>query len=310
MKIIFFGTSSFAAPSLESLAKSDHELLLVLTRPDKPKGRSGKPSPPPVKETAIKYNIKVLQPETLDKTICDKLKTLKPDLFVVIAYGHILSKELLRVPKIYSINVHASLLPKYRGAAPINRAIINGEMKTGITVIRMNERLDEGDMISSRKVKIDKNDSSLLLNEKLSKTGSALLLETLEDIGNGEACFKKQDSACATYAQKLTKEEGIIDWKDEVVKIHNKVRGLLPWPGAYTKFGSKTLKILKAEPLDEKSNGPGVIIIGVGGDIIVGTGLGCLKILELQLEAGKKMDAASFLRGHKIHAGDVLGVSR
>jgi len=308
MKIIFFGTSIFAVPSLEALIKSKHEVLVSVTQPDRPKGRSGIPSPPPVKQAAKKYNIKILQPERLDQQFFDKIRSLEADLLVVVAYGHILKKELLDIPRICSVNVHASLLPKYRGAAPINRAIINGETKTGITIIRMNERLDEGDIISSSEVNIDPDDNSLSLGEKLSREGSQLLLKTIENIKNDIVDFKKQDPLRASYARKLSKEEGLIDWQDEAVRIHNKVRGLLPWPSAYTHYGNKILKILKTETLGQKTGNSGEIIKAEGDDFIVGTGLGAIKILELQLEGSKSMDAASFLRGHNVAAGHILGV--
>lgn len=303
MDIVFFGTSEFGVPSLLKLAASKHKILAVVTQPDSRKGRHLKLSISPVKEAAAKFKLKILQPEKLDETFINKLKSLNPDIFIVIAFGHILKKEVLQIPSFYSINLHASLLPKYRGAAPINWATMNGETKTGVTIIKMNELMDEGDIILQRESDINPEDTSFTLGKKLSQLGADLLLRTLEDIENNKEHFIRQDSKEATYARKLKKEDGLIDWKKTAAEIHNKVRGLIPWPGAYTILNRKILKIWRTEVLEEKKGKPGEIIKAEGDSLTVGTAKGQLKILELQLEAGKRMNVANFLRGHKISAG-------
>lgn len=302
MNIVFFGTSKFAVPNLKKLIASNHKVLAVVTQPDRKKGRHLKLSISPIKETALKNNIRLWQPELLDDNFINELKKLKADLFIVIAYGRILKKEVLEVPLIYSINLHASLLPKYRGAAPINWAIINGEAKTGVTIIKMNEKMDEGDIISSKEADILPEDNSFTLDEKLSEIGAKLLSETLGVIEKRKEKFIKQDSKKASYAKKLNKEDGLIDWKKSAFEIHNKVRGTLPWPGAHTIFNGKILKILETELLKEKIGKPGEAV-KAEGELIIGAGNGSLKILELQLEAGKKMDASSFMRGHDVSKG-------
>ncbi len=303
MNVVFFGTSKFAVLSLKKLISSNHRILAVITQPDRRKGRHLKFSVSPVKKTAAKFKLKILQPEKLDEAFINKLTSLNPDIFLVVAFGHILKKEILEIPHIYSINLHASLLPAYRGAAPINWAIMNGEAKTGLTVIKMNEKMDEGDIILQREVDINPDDTSFTLEGKLSQIGSDSLLSTLEDIENNKANFIKQNSKEATYARKLKKVDGLIDWKKTAAEIHNKVRGLIPWPGAYTVFNKKILKIWKTEVLDQKTGKPGEVVKTEGDELIIGTGNGKLKILELQLEASKRMDVASFLRGHKVKAG-------
>lgn len=306
MNVVFFGTSKFAMPSLKKLISSNHRILAVITQPDRRKGRHLKLSVSPVKEAAEKFKLKILQPEKLDKAFINKLKSLNPDIFIVIAFGHILKKEVLEIPSFYSVNLHASLLPKYRGAAPINWATMNGETKTGITIIKMNEMMDEGDIILQREVDINPDDTSFTLGEKLSQVGADSLLRTLEDIENNRVNFIKQNSKIATYARKLKKEDGLIDWKKTATEIHNKVRGLIPWPGAYTILNRKMLKMWKTQVLEEKAGKPGEIIRAEGDSLIIGTAKGQLKILELQLEAGKRMNVASFLRGRKISVGHTL----
>ncbi|MCK4463121.1 MAG: methionyl-tRNA formyltransferase [Candidatus Omnitrophica bacterium] len=308
MNVVFFGTSKFAVPSLKKFISSNHRILAVITQPDRRKGRHLKLSISPVKEVAAKFKLKILQPEKFDEAFINKLKSLNPDIFIVIAFGHILKKEVFEIPSFYSVNLHASLLPKYRGAAPINWAIMNGETKTGVTIIKMNEMMDKGDIILQREVDINPDDTSFILGKKLSQIGADSLLRTLEDIENNKENFIKQNSRRATYARKLKKEDGLIDWKKTATEIHDKVRGLISWPGAYTIFNRKILKIWKTQVLKEKTGKPGEIIRAEGDSLIVGTAKGQLKILELQLEASKRMDVASFLRGHKISVGSKLNL--
>lgn len=307
MNIIFFGTSEFAIPSLKTLIASRHKVLALVTQPDRKKGRSLKLSPPPAKVIAQENNIPAYQPQDASsRESVEYLKKLGADLFVVISFGQILKKEVLSIPKYYSINLHGSLLPKYRGAAPTNWAVINGEKSSGVTIIKLNERMDEGDIIAKREVEIEPVDTNITLSEKLSDAGAALLAETLELIEAGKASFTKQSDSDATYAPKLKKEDGLINWSEPAVKIHDKVRGFLPWPGAYTYYDGKILKLLQtglSNKTAETKASPGqVLYIGKEG-IIVRTGSGDLVIEYLQLEGKKDMDAASFVRGHRLEKG-------
>ncbi|MDO8525125.1 MAG: methionyl-tRNA formyltransferase [Candidatus Omnitrophota bacterium] len=307
MNIVFFGTSEFAIPSLRALLDSGHKALAVVTQPDRKSGRNLKLSPSPVKVLAIAKYIPVFQPWCASDTeSMSYLKKLNADLFIVISFGQILKREILSIPKLYAINVHGSLLPKYRGAAPTNWAVMNGDNVSGVTVIKLNEKMDEGDVILRRETAIDADDTNITLTEKLSETGAAALIEAMSMIENGSANLEKQDSAKATYAPKLKKEDGLIDWNQGAVRIHNKVRGLLPWPGAYTYYDGKILKILKTEVLPPQA-GSGdmgeVVDIAKDKGIIVRTGSGGLAIQYLQLEGKRDLDAGSFIRGHRIERG-------
>ncbi|MBI5144223.1 MAG: methionyl-tRNA formyltransferase, partial [Candidatus Omnitrophica bacterium] len=251
MNIVFFGTSEFALPTLRLLSDSRHKVLALVTQPDRKKGRRLKTSPPPAKVLGLAKNIPVYQPQDASSPdAIEYLKRLDVDLFVVVSFGQILKEGVLSIPKLYSINLHGSLLPEYRGAAPTNWAIINGERTSGVTVIRMNERMDEGDIILQREVRIGEEDTNITLSEKLSELGREALSEAIGLIEKSSVTFTKQDSAKASYAPKLKKEDGIIDWSDLALKIHNKVRGLIPWPGAYTHFEGRILKIWETEGLD------------------------------------------------------------
>ena len=310
MNIVFFGTSEFAMPILHRLIGSKHKVLAVVTQPDRQKGRRLKVSPPPTKVLAETHGIPVYQP--LDASGADSIKYLKSlnaDLFVVVAFGQILKKEALGAPKIFSVNIHGSLLPKYRGAAPTNRAIINGDDISGVTVIKMNEKMDEGDIMLKKEVCVDPEDTNITLSEKLSFMGADALMETLDLIQAGKATFARQDNAAATYAPKLTKEDGLINWDEPALEIHNKVRGFLPWPGAYTYFKKKILKVLKTEivetPVKEAKNGEFVSIIKSKG-MVIKTGEKSLLIEYVQIEGKKSMDAESFLRGHRIPPGYIF----
>ena len=310
MNIIFFGTSEFAIPSLKALLASRHKVLALVTQPDRKRGRSLKLSPPPTKVLALTHDIPVYQGlNASGKESIEYLKKLDADLFIVISFGQILKKEVLEIPKLYPINLHGSLLPKYRGAAPTNWAIINGEKTSGVTIIKMNEKMDEGDIISKKEIAIDTDDTNITLSESLSDAGAGLLLETIDLIGcaGKNLKFVKQDDSKATYALKLKKTDGMIDWTRPCVEIHNKVRGLLPWPGAYTYYDGKILKILKTQISDLAAPGeisPGEVISVVKDEgIIVRTGSGNIAIQNLQLEGKKALDADSFVRGHKISAG-------
>ena len=312
MKIAFFGTSSFAIPTLRELLSSGHAISALVTQPDRKTGRRLKVSPPPTKVLALAHNIPVYQPQDASSMeSADYLKRLNTDLFVVVSFGQILKKAILAIPRTLAINLHGSLLPKYRGAAPTNWAVINGERATGVTVIRMSEGMDEGDIILKRTSEIDEEDTNITLSEKLSELGAKLLLEAIDLIEKGKATFEKQDNSKATYAPKLNKRDGLIDWSEPAVKIDNRVRGLLPWPGAYTHYEGMMLKILKTEVSDAPSaenikNGEVIDIVKNNG-IMVRTGSGSLIIKYLQIEGKKILDADSFLRGRRISKGYVFG---
>ena len=312
MKIVFFGSSEIAVPSLARLIESPHDILAVVTRPDRAKGRSLKPEPTPVKKKALSKHLNVYQPENLpDAPAREYLTSLSPDLFVVVSFGEILPESILAIPELYSVNLHPSLLPKYRGAAPINWAIINGDTETGLTVIRMNEKMDAGDIMMQRKVEIRKEDTSQTLSERLSELGAVLLMDTVRFLEAGQVKFKKQNDKAATSARLLSKEDGLIDWQRSASEIHNLARGLVPWPCAYTYLEGKMLKIWKTEVVSPGKNpNPGSVVELHEGKVVVACGKNLLAITELQLEGKKKMDAASFLRGYKLEVGTVLGEIR
>lgn len=310
MKIVFFGTSEFAMTVLHRLIDSKHKVLAVVTQPDRQKGRRLKVSPPPTKVLAMTRDIPVYQP--LDASGNDSaayLKKLDADLFVVVAFGQILKKEILEIPKIFSVNIHSSLLPKYRGAAPTNWAIINGDRTIGVTIIKMNEKMDAGDIILKKEMAIDPDDTNITLSERLATLGADALEETIELIESGRIKSVKQDDSVATLAPKLKKEDGLINWKEPAINIHNKVRGLLPWPGAYTHFKGKILKILKTEVLesenDKGSSGEVVDIIRHKG-IVVKAGEGRILIKYVQIEAKRPFDTDAFLCGHKLELGYIF----
>ena len=298
MKIIFFGSSEFAVPSLERILDSGHEVMAVVTQPDREKGRDLEIQATPVKNFASSRKVPIYQPENLrDHSVQERLKGLSADLFVVVAYGKILPRELLDIPGFYAINLHASLLPKYRGAAPIARAIMSGEKETGLTIIRMNEKMDEGDVVLQRKVGIEGADTSEALSQRLSRLGAILLIDAIRFIEEERISFKKQNERKATLAPILKKEDGLIDWNKDASEIHNKVRGTIPWPGAYTYFDSKKINIWKTSVLDG-SGAPGEVI-ETGKELLVGAKKGLLKIEEIQIEGKRRMESAEFLRGYR-----------
>lgn len=311
MNIVFFGTSEFAMPVLRRLIGSKHKVLAVVTQPDRQKGRRLKVSPPPTKVLAETNGIPVYQPDNASgRDSISYLKNLNADLFVVIAFGQILKKEALAVPKIYAVNVHGSLLPKYRGAAPTNWTMINGDKASGVTIIKMNEKMDEGDILFKKEIPIDAEDTNITLSEKLSELGSEAFMEALELIESDKIRFIKQDDTAATYAPKLKKEDGRIDWNEPAVKIHNKVKGFLPWPSAYTYFDGKILKILKTEIAEDvkkpAKNGEVTAVLKHKG-ILVKTGKESLLIQNVQIESKKPFDSDAFLCGHRISPGYIFG---
>jgi len=303
--IVFMGTPEFAVPALQALYDHQYPILQVVTQPDRPKGRGRKPISPPVKQKAEALGYSVMQPDSIKADdVYEALFKLKPDLFVVVAFGHILTKRLLLLPRIGAINIHASLLPKYRGPAPIHRAIIAGETQTGITTMMMNDGLDTGDILMSESLAIHADDSAASLHDRLSEMGAMLLIKTLQGLASNTIIPIAQNHAEATYAPLLKKEEGRINWYLSASELERFIRGMKPWPGAYTFYGDKRIKIFKAAVISENSNTtPGTVIKGFPDELRVATAEGVLSIIELQGESGKRLSIKDFLRGCAIAPG-------
>ncbi len=303
MRVIYMGTPDFAVYALKSIVEAGHEVVAVITQPDKPKGRSKALIPTPVKKQAMEYDIPVYQPEKVrDEAIVDMIKEYAPEVIVVAAYGQILPESILNIPPYGCINIHASLLPKYRGAAPIEWSIIDGEEKTGVTTMYMEKGLDTGDMIEKVEIPIEANDTGSTLHDKLAVAGAGLILTTLEALKNGTALREKQDDTLSCYASMLTKDMGDIDFNKDAVAIERLIRGLNPWPCAYTTLDGKGLKIFKAHVV-EKHGVPGEIIEVTKKTFTVACGKDALVIKNLQPEGKKPMDTVAFLNGNKIEVG-------
>ncbi len=303
------GSPEFAVPTLESLYNEGHNILLVVTQKDRPKGRGKKLLPTPVKEKALELNLEVYQPEYInsDESI-SKIKVLNPDCIIVAAYGQILKKDILNIPKYGCINVHASLLPKYRGAAPINWAIIEGEEKTGITIMEMDEGLDTGDILKSRAIPIEECDDSQTIHDKLSVLGGQLIIETLEDLKNGNIVKIPQDDSLATYAPMLSKEIGKIDWNDNGERIINLIRGLKPWPSAYMIYKDENVKIHKAKKIEKFSDADNGVVVKVSDEgIFVNCSDSCIVIEVLQFPGKRKLRVSEYLKGNKFDTNIKLG---
>lgn len=296
MRIVFFGTPLFAVPSLKALLQSGEEIVAVVTQADKKRGRDRIPSPPPVKEFAIHSEIKVLQPTNMkDHAFLNELSFMKPDIIVVVAYGKILPLPILKLPPLGCINVHASLLPKYRGAAPIQWALINGEKKTGVTTMLMDEGLDTGNILLQEETEIADEDTAETLSQRLSEMGASLLMKTIKGIKDGSLKPVPQGGA-PSCAPPLKKEDGRIDWSKSATEIFNFVRGMYPWPCAYCYFKKERIKITRVKVL-EGSGMPRRVEKASKDELIVGTGEGLISILELQPEGKKSMPATAFLQG-------------
>jgi methionyl-tRNA formyltransferase len=308
IKIIFMGTPDFAVPALKALHKNNNDPALVVTQPDRPKGRGRKITPPPVKTVALKLGYDVVQPVSIKTGEFENLlKRQKPDIIIVVAFGHILSNNILKIPKLATINVHASLLPKYRGSAPIQWAVINGEKETGVTTMLMDEGMDTGDILLSSKTKITLNDTAGSLHDRLADLGADLLIQTLKTIGTKGLNPAPQDHARATYAPLLKKEDGHLNWQMPAASLDTFIRGMTPWPGAFTFHMDKRLKIFKAGPIPmEVDELPGTVIKSFPDELRVSTGKGALSILEIQGASGKRLLTKDFLRGYNIIPGDVL----
>ena len=322
MRVIFMGTPDFSVVTLEALLAAGHEVAAVVTQPDKPKGRGGAMSMSPVKEAALKHNLTVLQPQRArEEAFIEELRGYEADVIVVVAFGQLLPAEIIHMPKYGCINVHASLLPKYRGAAPIQWAVIDGCEYSGVTTMQMNEGLDTGDILLTEKVKLDPKETGGSLFDKLGAAGANLLVETLPKLEKGEVTPEKQPEISTTeYARMIKKEDGKIDWTKSAVEIERQIRAMSPWPSAFTKVNGKNLKIWDAKgiamfggelfskiPGQNPTKSAGKVWVADETGLHVKTGDGILVIEELQLEGKKRMKTAAFLRGYAIEPGTRLG---
>ncbi len=306
MRVVFFGTPHFAVPSLAHLIHSSHQVIGVVTQPDRPRGRGQRVTDSPVKSTALQHGLAVFQPARLrDPEVTDTLTKWAPDVGVVAAYGKIIPESVLHLPRLGMINVHASLLPRYRGAAPVQRAVMDGEPLTGVTIMRMVAALDAGGMFAKVTRSIGPDETSDVVERDLAELGASLLIEVMEGLAAGTAMEEPQDDSLSTYAAKVTKDEGLIDWTLPAATIHNRVRGLYPWPHAFTYLDGERLILMRTHVASEPaSDSPGTLV-GVGGGLIqVATGDGGrLAIDELQPEGRRAMKARDYLAGHSIQAG-------
>lgn len=308
-RILFMGTPDFACPSLQILIDRGETIPAVITQPDRPKGRGQKMMPPPVKELALRHDIPVLQPPRVrEPSFIESIRDLAPDLIVVVAFGQILPKVLLDIPPLGCINVHSSLLPRYRGAAPLNWCIINGETETGVTTMLMDPGLDTGPILLKRSTSIDQNEDIASLHDRMAIMGAQLLAETLDRHLAGQIQPEPQDESQTCYAPLLKKEDGLINWQRSAREIHNQVRGMAVWPGAYTSLDGQTLKLFSTRT-GESTGAPGTILQSSRGVLEVACGSGSLYIKELQLAGKKRLDSASFLAGCQVAAGTLLGAA-
>lgn len=308
MRVVFMGTPDFSVGTLEAIVEAGHEVVGVVTQPDKPKGRGKNMQFTPVKEKALEYNLSVYQPlRAREESFIEQLRGMQPDVIIVVAFGQILPKAILEMPKYGCINVHASLLPKYRGAAPIQWAVIDGEKESGVTTMQMNEGIDTGDILKKKVITLDEKETGGSLFDKLADAGAKLLIDTLKEVEKGTITRTKQNDAEATHAKMLDKTLGEIDFTKSAEEIERLIRGLNPWPSAYTGLGGKTLKIWDANVVDKEVEGqPGEIVEITKENIYVKTGKGLLELEEVQLEGKKRMGADAFLRGNQIEVGTVL----
>jgi len=308
LRVVFFGTPAFAVPTLNALLVSPYTVVGVVTQPDRPRGRGQKLTASPVKDAALAAGVAVLQPASVKtREFPAELTALDADIGVVAAYGQILTEAVLATPRLGIVNVHASLLPRYRGAAPVHRAIIDGEAATGVTIMRMVRALDAGPMIATERVSIGGDDTSVELEERLARSGAVLLLRTLDDIAAGRAHETPQDDSAATYAPRLSKDDSRVDWTAPALKIHNLIRGLHPWPHAVTFAGAERL-ILHRSRVGEATarNAPGTVVAASGDRLSVATGDGTLDLVEIQVEGKRPMHVREFLAGRPLPVGTLL----
>jgi methionyl-tRNA formyltransferase len=306
LRVIFFGTPAFAVPTLDGLIESSHRVVAVVTQPDRPRGRGHKASDAPVKARATAAGLPVLQPEKLkDPGFLASLADLGADIGVVAAYGRILTESVLAIPPLGMINVHASLLPRYRGAAPVHRAVMAGETETGVTIMRVVKALDAGPMLDIARRPIGPDETSEAIEHDLARIGASLLRTTLDRLADGPIEEIEQDDAHATYAPRLTKDDGIVEWSRSALDIHNQIRGLHPWPHAFS-FAHGQRLILRRSSLsgEPATSPPGAIAKAEGDDLVIATGDGALRILELQMEGKRPMTSRDFMAGHRLSPGD------
>ncbi len=308
MKVIFMGTPDFAVPTLLALKESKHQVIAVVTQPDKPKGRGKEMQPPPVKIAAAEAGIPVFQPvKVREEAFVNQIKEWGPDAIIVAAFGQLLPKAILEIPKYGCINVHASLLPKYRGAAPIQYAVINGEKASGVTAMYMEEGLDTGDILKQKEIALEEKETGDSLHNKLAMLGGELILSVLEELENGTAIRIPQKDEEACYVKMLKKEMGHINFAMPAIQIERLIRGLNSWPSAYTYMNGKTLKIWEADVLEEEYQGEAGEIVGITKEqVLVKTGKGTLSLKEVQLEGKKRMEISAFLRGFPLKIGAIL----
>lgn len=306
MRVVFLGTPAFAVPTLERLAAAGHEIATVVTQPDRPRGRGQNAAAPPVKEAAERLGLAMYQPERVRRPeAVERLRELAPEAMVVVGYGQIIPQTVIDIPRLGILNVHASLLPKYRGAGPIQWAIINGETRTGVTIMRIDAGLDTGDMLLKAETGIGPEENAVELGRRLAAMGADLLIEALEGLADGRIVPEKQDNAQATYAPLLKKEDGVIDWAQPAAAIHNRVRGLQPWPGAYTGFRGQALHIWKSRVAEtQPADTPGTVV--TQRPLVVSCGSGALELVEVQLEGRKRLAAAEFANGQRLKENEIL----
>lgn len=307
MRIVFMGTPDFSVPALEALVKAGHDVVGIVTQPDKPKGRGKAVQITPVKEMGLKLGIPVYQPvRAREESFVQLLQEIHPDVMVVIAFGQILPESILKIPPYGCINIHASLLPRYRGAAPLQWAVLDGEKVSGVTTMMMDAGMDTGDMLEKTEVPLSEKETYGSLHDKLSQAGSSLIVSTLEKIQAGTITRIPQKEEDATYTRKITKSMGEIDWSQEAEVIERRIRGLNPWPSAYTSWNGKTIKLWEADTLPEEYPGVyGEVVKVERGALLIKTGKGTLSVKELQLEGKKRMTAEAFLRGYAIAEGTI-----
>ncbi|HEX5483480.1 MAG TPA: methionyl-tRNA formyltransferase [Terriglobia bacterium] len=311
MNLIFCGTPQFAVPTLEKLLAENFSISLVVTNPDEPRGRGFELKAPPVKEFALRAGLKVFQPRRLkDSEAQTEISAIQPDAIVVVAYGHLIPPWMIDLPPLGCINLHASLLPRYRGAAPIAWAIIRGEHVTGVTTMKIDQGLDTGDILLQQQVEISEQDTTETLSGRLSAEGAPIMAETLARLGRGEISPRRQDDQLATIAPMLKKEDGLIDWRMTAQEIANRVRGLRPWPVAHSLFRRKTLQVWAAQPLESRL-GPGFVpgdLQAAGGNLLIACGGGtALQLIEVQLEGRKRISGRDFANGVRLQPGERLG---
>jgi methionyl-tRNA formyltransferase len=312
MTLVFLGTPSFAVPTLERIVQAGHRVLAVFTQPDRPKGRGGELAASPVKETALRFSLPVHQPERIRRPEpVEQLKQMQPDAMVVVGYGQIIPQSIIDIPRHGIINVHASLLPKYRGAAPIQWAIANGEASSGVTTMRIDAGLDTGDMLLKWETPIGPEENAIELGQRMAQAGADLLVETLRGIDAGTIRPQPQDNLQASLAPILKKEDGEVDWNWPARKIFNRTRGFLPWPGAYTYFRDQLFHIWKARVVDEPGEGGPGRLMPLKRRLLVSSGEGsALELLEVQIEGRKRMPAEAFLNGHRLDENERFDVTQ